>query len=62
MLSTYWSVWSVPAALSEAGSVRKLTAVADHELEKGKERRVYKSVQILILVHFSKSHSSIVQQ
>lgn len=56
MLSTYWSVWSVPAALSEAGSVRKLTAVADHELEKGKERRVYKSVQILILVHFSKSH------
>jgi len=32
----YWSVWSVPAAPSEAGSARKPTAVADHEL--GKEK------------------------
>lgn len=39
MLSAYWSAWFVPAALSEVGSVRKLTAVADHELKKGKESR-----------------------
>lgn len=32
----YWSVWSVPTAPSEVGSVRKPTAVADHELEKEK--------------------------
>lgn len=29
----YWSVWSVPTAPSEAGSVRKPTAVADHALQ-----------------------------
>lgn len=29
----YWSAWSVPAAPSEAGSVTKPTAVADHALK-----------------------------
>lgn len=34
----YWSVWSVPTVLYEVDFVRKPTVVANHELEKGKER------------------------